>query len=1312
MEDLSTLGVQLSENGVIDGVDDDELNSRIVALGESSTASFEVGGQEYLDELNLMVSSFSSHSQRNKLALVEVVADINAQILDNLEKNAVDEDERPKIRATLYFCQQLWEKAEYGAKGEVKAVSKDDDDEADDGKKKKGKGKGKSKNDDHQFSWQEWRTIYLNIMERLVASDPSHLWSMSIIPEIFLVGIWRNALNLLENKPVGVSGSGHQEVKIRHDCERLVANCVSRFGSTSSSGAIASLSAAMIDSVIRAEHMGVSVANICRLCNSAMINEIMTEFSHMDIGAVPGPSVKHVANFFDSFAEGSPELMTIYFPLVKHLVDSPAHQIRSSLLFSMSIVVMHIHKSSESVDLNMVESTDPAESDDVDCNKRNINQLARVRDSMLDIIVERTHDINYYTRAQVLKIWSSLLDSNAVPVRRYGTVCEIALDRLVDKTASVRKNAVSLLSSLIENNPFSGDLDITTFESNKVKLNAALAARIEQLRATSSDDCLNENTEKMSPEDDPFLVSADVLGDSEVISIKNQLEFCEGGLKLISSIMNAFSKIEEMLKSKTTGDVVEALRFFMKAAKFNVKGSAKCLRLTFSLVWHLDPVIQKECIESFRHVYLTDGAVAGDMQNLEPDEIAKNLIELCKRCDLSEVASMERIIGDLFQQDRIDLSVVQALWNCLNIAYNSHSVVSLENYSIPLECTEFGSIIRIIAMITKSIPSSLDTVHIKILNQYVFSTESLLRKDFSAFKAACQCLQAIQPYTMSSSEVKEVMLEVAGGLSNIICGIFCGNNEEITKAWFGVCEEAMHTLYHIHPSPDKVLGSMIAPLYQSLSLSNNLKCSSSSLARFLYILGQCALSSLVFTERIANEAKKASEKKSKDSKKVDEKVNEVDAMEEEMGMAAAADADHERVFNLITEQQIVYDNILGKFHPLIAFVVANEKASFSNPLLRESAVLALCRYMSVSSILCESYLPLLFTVLNQEQSPAIRTTIMIALGDLAFRFPNSLEPWTAHMYAKLTDSDVNVRHNTLMVLTHLALNDMIKIKGQVSHIVCCLTDSNEAIRDLAALFFIKLSERSNNPVYNLLGDIIASLSRDRELSNDANATKEAVVVAALDDAITQTRTLSAAEFRTTMHFLLSFVKKDKQADGLLQRLLIRIGMAQSNCQRRYLAFCISELQITEKGVKSMIENIKHIKDALYDSEVFELFKLTIAKVKKGSKGSAGADARSAVDEFEHLMEVIRTCASGEDVEAVLNVATAGTEANENNEAPPTFIEKTKTKKTVEKKKTTRKKVTKTKTYDDDDEDIDVDDEVEEKIPTASSRRRKPLEEVN
>ena len=37
--------------------------------------------------------------------------------------------------------------------------------------------------------------------------------------------------------------------------------------------------------------------------------------------------------------------------------------------------------------------------------------------------------------------------------------------------------------------------------------------------------------------------------------------------------------------------------------------------------------------------------------------------------------------------------------------------------------------------------------------------------------------------------------------------------------------------------------------------------------------------------------------------------------------------------------------------------------------------------------------------------PAVRSNLVIAIGDLAFRFPNLLEPWTANMYEPLLDPD-------------------------------------------------------------------------------------------------------------------------------------------------------------------------------------------------------------------------------------------------------------------------------------------------------------------
>ena len=274
------------------------------------------------------------------------------------------------------------------------------------------------------------------------------------------------------------------------------------------------------------------------------------------------------------------------------------------------------------------------------------------------------------------------------------------------------------------------------------------------------------------------------------------------------------------------------------------------------------------------------------------------------------------------------------------------------------------------------------------------------------------------------------------------------------------------------------------------------------------------------------------------------------------------------MLNQIIEQELVLRNLLGKFLPLLSYMVANEQARFSHKLLRETSILAMCRYMCTSATVCESLLPLLFTVLERETAVSVRTTVMIALGDLAFRFPNSIEPWTHRMYSRyacslpavltstvvvlllalcgstvvthnytnspsphgshrLRDENVTVRYNTLMVITHLVLNDMIKVKGQVSHVAMSLNDPHEGIAELAKLFFIKLSERSNNPVYNLLGDIIGIFSQDNTSATAVQEDSEPATTATAAAAEVTAVSLSKEQFQSTMHFLLSFVQKDK-----------------------------------------------------------------------------------------------------------------------------------------------------------------------------------------
>jgi len=53
-----------------------------------------------------------------------------------------------------------------------------------------------------------------------------------------------------------------------------------------------------------------------------------------------------------------------------------------------------------------------------------------------------------------------------------------------------------------------------------------------------------------------------------------------------------------------------------------------------------------------------------------------------------------------------------------------------------------------------------------------------------------------------------------------------------------------------------------------------------------------------------------------------------------------------------------------------------------------------------SSEFCEKHLSLLFTILDKSSNAVVRANAVIALGDLTFRFPNLIEPWTSHVYAR------------------------------------------------------------------------------------------------------------------------------------------------------------------------------------------------------------------------------------------------------------------------------------------------------------------------
>lgn len=78
-----------------------------------------------------------------------------------------------------------------------------------------------------------------------------------------------------------------------------------------------------------------------------------------------------------------------------------------------------------------------------------------LRDECLEDLWNHMNDVSSYVRSKVLQIWNDLKNRDAVPLAWILRILTRAVERLDDKTATVRRNSITLLKSFLESNPFS-----------------------------------------------------------------------------------------------------------------------------------------------------------------------------------------------------------------------------------------------------------------------------------------------------------------------------------------------------------------------------------------------------------------------------------------------------------------------------------------------------------------------------------------------------------------------------------------------------------------------------------------------------------------------------------------------------------------------------------------------------------------------------------------------------------------------------------------------------------------------------------------
>ncbi|KAL0383464.1 UNVERIFIED_CONTAM: Condensin complex subunit [Sesamum calycinum] len=561
-----------------------------------------------------------------------------------------------------------------------------------------------------------------------------------------------------------------------------------------------------------------------------------------------------------------------------------------------------------------------------------------------------------------------------------------------------------------------------------------------------------------------------------------------------------------------------------------------------------------------------------------PVETAKNLLNLAIDSNIGDLAALEFILGALVSKGDI--------------------TASMRNYSRAKSwCRGY------LYAAKKSSPTVLSS-HLQDIVDIGFGrwakVEPLLAR------TACLALQRL------SEEDKKKLLSTNGNrvfgiLEGLVSGFSLPEN-----IWYAAADRAIAALYTIHPTPETIAADLVKKSLKSVFDSSEgsevlpdmdsdryhvfTSVQVAKLSRYLFIVSHVAMNQLVYIESCVRKIQKAKAKKEKmvaEDRKLDENTasdaQKDDSINSELGLAASEDAMldslAERAEKEIVSGGVTEKNLIGNCAPFLSKLCRNFGLMQKYPELQASGMLALCRLMIIDAEFCESNLQLLFTVVENAPSETVRSNCTIALGDLAVRFPNLLEPWTENMYARLRDQSLSVRKNAVLVLSHLILNDMMKVKGYINEMAMRLEDEDERISNLARLFFHELSKKGNNPIYNLLPDILGKLS---------------------------CQNLTGESFCNIMQFLIGSIKKDKQMEALVEKLCNRFTGVSDIRQWEYISYCLSQLAFTEKSMRKLMESFKAYEHVLSEDTVMEKFRNIINKGKKFAK----PELKSTIEEFE------------------------------------------------------------------------------------------------
>ncbi|KAG9093663.1 Condensin complex subunit [Ceratobasidium sp. 370] len=711
---------------------------------------------------------------------------------------------------------------------------------------------------------------------------------------------------------------------------------------------------------------------------------------------------------------------------------------------------------------------------------------------------------------------------------------------------------------------------------------------------------------------DLAMLTEEQLDENSALRLKFTKRYYADALNFIRHVEMGMESVNEILSSTYKAETLEAIEFFRVAHEYKLKGADSGIKKMLHLIWNKDTGsttedgkevkgVRLKLIECYRSLYFDP--VAGLDAHSQVNRIAKNMIELTYNTTVGELTSLEELMRTMTDDNQIHPDVVNKLWQVYGKCAADKGILKAQRRGAIV-------ILGMIAVARRQVVTErIDT----LLN---IGLGPFGKADLVLARYTCVALQRVSG---SHKKVKGSLIDKSTRLpmDNVV---FARLRDAIeypsnSKEWFGMAEQAINTIYVLGEQPDIICTELIktftrrvfaaqpqprpetqaqdddvemndpdestqpdrrsragsvstmapetpaANRTMAVEQSNDIG-NAFHLSQLVFIVGHVVLKHIVHLELVEREWKRRKDEAAKAEKRPAKNAKEQDEIEQVAGNAEDEIGD---TIHNIRERELLYGptSLLALYGPMIVDICGKTKL-YKNQTLRAAATLALSKLMCVSSQFCESNLMLLFKIMETSRNPVIKSNIVIALGDVAICFNNMIDENSNRLYDGLTDNNLTVKKNTLMVLTHLILNGMIKVKGQLGEMAKCLEDEDPRVADLAKLFFQELSLK-DNAIYNNLPDVISHLSVGEH-------------------------SVSEESFQSTMQYIFKFIDKEKQAETIVEKLCQRFRTATEERQWRDIAFCLSMLPYkSERSVKKLIEGLPYYQDKLYEETVFQRF---------------------------------------------------------------------------------------------------------------------------